>query len=49
MHTILERLLEDLLFEASDMQMGEIQITEAYVEDKLSDIAKNKDLSRYIL
>lgn len=49
LHTILEKLLEDLLFEASDMQMGEIQITEAYVEDKLSDIAKNKDLSRYIL
>lgn len=49
LHTILEKLLEDLLFEASDMQMGEITITESYVEDKLADIARNKDLSRYIL
>ncbi|MCB5950693.1 ATP-dependent protease ATPase subunit HslU [Enterococcus sp. BWT-B8] len=49
LHTILERLLEDLLFEAPDMQMGEITITESYVNDKLEDIAKNEDLSRYIL
>ena len=49
LHTILEKLLEDLLFEASDMQMGEITITEAYVEDKLASIAKDEDLSRYIL
>ncbi|MCB5955607.1 ATP-dependent protease ATPase subunit HslU [Enterococcus sp. CWB-B31] len=49
LHTILERLLEDLLFEAPDMQMGEIAITESYVNDKLEDIAKNEDLSRYIL
>ncbi|HGF7240571.1 MULTISPECIES: ATP-dependent protease ATPase subunit HslU [Enterococcus] len=49
LHTILEKLLEDLLFEAPDMQMGEITITEAYVDDKLSSIAANEDLSRYIL
>ncbi|MBP2100325.1 ATP-dependent protease ATPase subunit HslU [Enterococcus rivorum] len=49
LHTILERLLEDLLFEAPDMQMGEITITEAYVDEKLNDIIKNEDLSRYIL
>ncbi|MFT0130966.1 ATP-dependent protease ATPase subunit HslU [Candidatus Enterenecus avicola] len=49
LHTILEKLLEDLLFEASEMQMGEITITEAYVEEKLASIAKNEDLSRYIL
>lgn len=49
LHTILERLLEELLFEAPDMQMGEITITEAYVDEKLDDIAKNEDLSRYIL
>ncbi|MER2116866.1 MAG: ATP-dependent protease ATPase subunit HslU [Enterococcus casseliflavus] len=36
LHTILEKLLEDLLFEASEMQMGEITITEAYVEEKLA-------------
>lgn len=49
LHTILEKLLEDLLFEAPDMQMGEITITEAYVDEKLVSIAQNKDLSRYIL
>lgn len=49
LHTILEKLLEDLLFEASDMQMAEITITEAYVNEKLADIAKDEDLSRYIL
>ncbi len=45
----LERLLEDLLYEAPDMQMGEITITEAYVNEKLNDIVQNEDLSRYIL
>ncbi|HFK9612691.1 TPA: ATP-dependent protease ATPase subunit HslU [Enterococcus faecium] len=49
LHTILEKLLEDLLFEAPDIQMGEITITEAYVDDKLGSIAANEDLSRYIL
>ena len=49
LYTILEKLLEDLLFEAPDMQMGEITITEAYVDDKLGSIAANEDLSRYIL
>lgn len=49
LHTILEKLLEDLLFEAPDMQMGEITITEAYVDEKLGSIAANEDLSRYIL
>ncbi|MHC5229417.1 ATP-dependent protease ATPase subunit HslU [Enterococcus sp. LJL99] len=49
LHTILERLLEDLLFEAPDMQMGEITITEAYVDEKLNSIVQNEDLSRYIL
>lgn len=49
LHTILEKLLEDLLFEAPDMQMGEITITEAYVEDKLASIVQDQDLSRYIL
>ncbi|MHC5268014.1 ATP-dependent protease ATPase subunit HslU [Enterococcus sp. LJL98] len=49
LHTILEKLLEDLLFEASDIQMGEITITEAYVNEKLASITENEDLSRYIL
>lgn len=49
LHTILEKLLEDLLYEGPDMQMGEITITEAYVTDKIGSIAGDKDLSRYIL
>ncbi|MEY8662539.1 ATP-dependent protease ATPase subunit HslU [Ligilactobacillus faecis] len=49
LHTILEKLLEDLLFEGPDMQMGEITITEAYVADKVGKIVADKDLSQYIL
>lgn len=49
LHTILEKLLEDLLFEGPDMQMGEITITEAYVNEKIGSIANDKDLSQYIL
>ena len=47
--TILEKLLEDVLYEGPDMEMGEITITEAYVEYKLSDIITNKDLTKFIL
>lgn len=49
LHTILERLLEELLFEAPDMQMGEVKITQKYVDDKIGHIVEDKDLSRYIL
>ncbi|WP_423189351.1 ATP-dependent protease ATPase subunit HslU [Alkalibacterium sp. f15] len=49
LHTILERLLEDLLFESPDMSMGEVKITKKYVEDKIGHIVQDKDLSRYIL
>ncbi|WP_304485491.1 ATP-dependent protease ATPase subunit HslU [Lactobacillus sp. ESL0263] len=47
--TILEKLLEDVLYEGPDMAMGEITITEAYVDEKLSDIITNKDLTKFIL
>lgn len=49
LHTILEKLLEELLFEAPDMQMGEVKITRNYVDDKIGHIVEDKDLSRYIL
>lgn len=49
LHTILEKLLEELLFEASDIPMGEIKITKKYVEDRIGHIAKDQDLSHYIL
>lgn len=47
--TILEKLLEDVLYEGPDMSMGEITVTEAYVNEKLSDIITNKDLTKFIL
>ncbi|MRG85408.1 HslU--HslV peptidase ATPase subunit [Salinibacillus xinjiangensis] len=49
LHTILEKLLEDLSFEAPDIHMQKIDITKEYVDDKLESIVKNKDLSQYIL
>ena len=49
LHTILEKLLEDISFNAPDMKDGDLTIDETYVIDKLSDIIKDEDLSRYIL
>ncbi|NDI33398.1 ATP-dependent protease ATPase subunit HslU [Chengkuizengella sediminis] len=49
LHTILEKLLEDLSFEAPDLNLESFIITPEYVNEKLMDIAKNKDLSQYIL
>ena len=49
LHTILEKLLEDILYEGPDMEMGEITVTEAYVTEKIGNIVKDKDLSHYIL
>ncbi|WP_172369699.1 ATP-dependent protease ATPase subunit HslU [Sporosarcina jiandibaonis] len=49
LHTILEKLLEEVSYEAADIGPSTIKITPAYVEEKLQEIAKNKDLSQYIL
>lgn len=49
LQTVLETLLEDLLYEGPDMGTGDVTITESYVNDKIGDIVQNKDLSRYIL
>jgi ATP-dependent HslUV protease ATP-binding subunit HslU len=49
LYTILERLLEDLSFEAPDMHMGAVKITAEYVKERLSQVAEDEDLSRYIL
>ena len=49
LHTILEKLLEDLSFEAPEITMEKITITPQYVEDKLGVISRDKDLSRFIL
>ena len=49
LYTILERLLEELSFEAPDMKMGTVSINAAYVQDRLGDIVQDEDLSRFIL
>jgi len=49
LHTILEKLLEDISFEAPEKQGSSLGIDRAYVREKLGDIVKDEDLSRYIL
>jgi ATP-dependent HslUV protease ATP-binding subunit HslU len=49
LHTIMEKLLEDLSFEAPTLEEEEIEINVDYVNDKLKDVVANKDLSKYIL
>ncbi|UCD77155.1 MAG: ATP-dependent protease ATPase subunit HslU [Desulfobacterales bacterium] len=49
LHTIMERLLEDILFDAPDLKDKRMVIDKKYVEDKLKDIKDDEDLSRYIL
>jgi ATP-dependent HslUV protease ATP-binding subunit HslU len=47
--TIMEKLLEDISFQAPDMQEQEIAINSAYVRDRLANLIEDEDLSRYIL
>ena len=49
LHTVMERLLEDILFDAPDMKNKRMVIDKAYVESKLKEIKNDEDLSRYIL
>ena len=49
LYTILEKMLDDISFEAPDMTEERIVIDAKYVQDKISDIVKDRDLSRYIL
>ena len=49
LHTIMERLLDDLSFDAPDLEDKTRRIDAAYVREKLDDIVKDEDLSRYIL
>ncbi|AXM87894.1 MAG: ATP-dependent protease ATPase subunit ClpY [Anoxybacillus sp.] len=49
LHTIMEKLLEDLLYEAPDVHLEKVVITPQYVEQKLGNIVRNKDLSQFIL
>jgi len=49
LHTVMERLLDEVSFEAPDLVEKSITIDGAYVDRMLADIVKNEDLSRYIL
>ncbi|XOS94455.1 ATP-dependent protease ATPase subunit HslU [Brevibacillus laterosporus] len=49
LHTLLEKLLEDLSFEAPNINLSVINITAQYVQEKLNSIVQNRDLSQYIL
>ena len=49
LHTVLERILEDISFTASDRSGEKIDITAEYVDEMLSDLAKDTDLSKFIL
>ncbi|CEE01384.1 ATP-dependent protease ATPase subunit ClpY [Caldibacillus thermoamylovorans] len=49
LHTIMEKLLEDLSFEAPEISLEKIVINAQYVDEKLEVIVKDKDLSRFIL
>ncbi len=49
LHTIMEKVLEDVSFKAPEMRGEAVSITNSFVRDRLSDIAKDQDLSRYIL
>ena len=49
LHTILEKVLDELSFEAPDLKKKKVKVDAAYVTKQLADIVKNQDLSRYIL
>ncbi|MBC1485038.1 ATP-dependent protease ATPase subunit HslU [Listeria seeligeri] len=49
LYTILEKLLEDLLFEAPEINMESVKVTENYVNEKLAPIMQNRDLTQFIL
>jgi ATP-dependent HslUV protease ATP-binding subunit HslU len=49
LHTVMERLLDELLFTAPEIAGQAVVITRAYVEERLAGIVRDADLSRYIL
>ena len=49
LHTVMEKLLDEVSFEAPDMLDKDVTIDEAYVDRMLADIVRNEDLSRYVL
>tara|TARA_B100001123_G_scaffold368583_2_gene429685 strand:+ start:405 stop:1709 length:1305 start_codon:yes stop_codon:yes gene_type:complete len=49
LYTMLERLLEEVSFEAPDMKMGKVVVNAAYVSERLSAITEDEDLNKFIL
>jgi len=49
LYTIMERMLEELSFEAPDMKRGRVEINAAYVRERLEEITEDEDLSKFIL
>jgi len=49
LHTVLERLLEQVSFDAGDTQIDEFEVTENYVTEQLDELSEDEDLSQYIL
>jgi len=49
LHTIMEKLLEEISFEGPDLKKKTVKVDRAYVRGQLADIVKDQDLSRYIL
>ncbi len=49
LHTLMEKLLENILFKAPDIEDKDIEIDAGFVDNQLKDIVKDEDLSRYIL
>ncbi|HLW43470.1 MAG TPA: ATP-dependent protease ATPase subunit HslU [Candidatus Acidoferrales bacterium] len=49
LHTILEKVLEEISFDAPDMKKRSVKIDAAFVQKQLTDVVKDQDLSRYIL
>ena len=49
LHTILEKVLDDISFSASDKKVGELKVDEGYVKKQIGDVYKDTDLSKFIL
>jgi len=49
LYTVMERLLEEVSFDAGSGQRREVRVDAAYVDERLADLARNEDLARYVL
>ena len=49
LHTVMERILDDLSYAASDKGGDAVEVDRAYVDNEIGDLARNVDLSRYVL